>query len=231
MIDSLLVFNHSAPGALGTSVPLNADAAVGTVHHITDVNDSVAEALKKFDFEFSINVGGVDSFTILGYFNNETFDRSRPFYALFLIHEVFHRYQFTKFDKLGEVEQDTENYDCSAQNIAMAILEERALKATLELEAGSEDAKNAAKQAVALRINRVAADKRILLDNAQKRGEGTAQWIEHKLDIEGAKRRANNIADGFKVPDANMTGVSEYYGFFRWYVSGAALMSMAEQLQ
>lgn len=115
---------------------------------------------------------------------------------------MFHRYQNQRFTgPFGD--QDVQNCPVTADAIAMAALEERALAEALETNSQLVR-ETAARRLSALRMARLQADERIVLDNEQERFEGSARYVEHRLagdDIRFAYHRGNYSAELFGDPD------------------------------
>lgn len=225
-----LAINHPEADAMGDATELS---VVGTpfisAHRIENVNDDDLATLNGVtNFDFFAMVGGVDSFLIEAgtdeFFNLATVD-----YASTVLHEMFHRYQgfaFTGFN----VGQDIEGYDYSAENLALATLEERALERALD-SADSGTRRRNAEYFAALRMVRLDRDDRVVLDDAQEAVEGSARYIEHLSagnDTAFTYHYGNYTSD--LVTDAPQQGAKDHFGFGRWYSSGAAALAILEQL-
>ena len=132
-------------------------------------------------------------------------------------------------------DQDVENYAYTADNLELATLEERALAAAVT----ADDAtmrETAARRFAAIRLVRWQADPRVVLDNDQERFEGTARYLEHRLaggDTRFAYHGGNYDVDLLGDPDAVWElgdTVKGYYGFDRFYATGAAILRVLDLL-
>ena len=147
---------------------------------------------------------------------------------------MFHRYQFARFGGRRGA-QDIENYAFDADNIAMATLEERALKEAVT--AGDRATREAAaRRFAAIRSTRFLADRRVVLDHDQERFEGSARYLEHRMagDDTRFRRHGGNYKAGLVGdPDAlsqRRLGIKEYYAFVRFYATGAAVLRALDLL-
>lgn len=229
-VEGVLLLNHPDADAVGSATTLQIDGTVfETAHYVTDLADA-ARIKQVRAFDFNTEIGGVDSFVMIADSSDDFFDPTTKDYVSTLLHEMFHRYQNESFS--GSVAfQDVEGYDYSAANIELATLETRALKAALETSDVTER-QVAARHFGAIRAFRLEQDGRVKLDNSQERLEGTARYLEHAMagkDREFVYHGENFGAEMFVNP-AVVGGIKDWYGFGRWYSSGAAVIHLLKQL-
>jgi hypothetical protein len=224
-----IAINHPAADKLGDATPIDSRdwSHIQTAHRITDPID--AERLARTqNFEFSIDLGGIDSFVInLG---GGAIENDRDFPAT-LVHEIFHRWQDQGF-VFTNGNQNVDGYNYDKENIELAMLENEALIAGLEATTESER-KQAARHFAALRLQRRTDDRVRALDDNQERYEGTARFIEHVTASEGdgGHYDMNNFTRELGDPALHIeSGVKDWFGFGRFYSSGAAAMRLAELL-
>ncbi|MEM7143213.1 MAG: hypothetical protein AAF548_19485 [Actinomycetota bacterium] len=218
-----IAINHPDPDALGKATELDR-SSFGSVHRIDDVADpEYYEGLDAFDFHAQL--GGVDSFAMVAGGSDEFFDPAQPDWASTWLHELFHRYQDAAFapDDAG---QDIEGYDYSADNIRLAVLEERALAAALRTD-DADERLAAARHFAGLRVARLAADPRVVLDQGQERLEGTARYVEHRFAADDTAYTYHD-ANYDRELDLGLTdGTKDHFGFGRFYGTGAAVLRLA----
>ena len=227
-----VTINHPDPGAIGDAVEVDADGrTLGPVHRVRNIDGDAAARLRAMEaFEFDTTIGGVGSFLMNAGGGDPFFDPTTLDYSSTLLHEMFHRYQEQAFPNLA-VDQDIEGYAYTADNLELAALEDRALVAALRADDPSAR-EVAARRFAGIRLARLAADDRVALDGAQEMFEGTARYLEHRFagdDTGYAYHRDNYDAELGAAP-AEQAGVKEYYGFGRWYASGAAVMRLLDDL-
>ena len=226
-VRTVLAINHPDPDAIGAAVELPTDGLpFRSLHRIDTPTDlEPYQTLAGFDFHFK--AGGVDSFAMIAGGGDEFFDPMTLDYNATLLHEMFHRYQDQAFSgDLGT--QDVEGYAYTKDNLALAVLEDRAL--TEALNADSDDERRvAAERFSALRLVRRAADPRVVLDDNQEMFEGTARFVEAKMAGQntGYRYHENNF-DRDLLTKFMDEGVKEGFGFGRFYASGAAMLRVAE---
>jgi len=224
-----LAINHPVAVNLGTATPIDtAGTPFTSLDLITDLDERSTLAAVQ-TFEFSIVVGGIDSFAMVAGGSDEFFDPSTKTYASTLVHEMFHRYQAETFEDRGLV-QDIDGYDYSADSLALIGLEQRALKAAIAAE--TEPARlSAARHVVAIRTTRLLADSRAALDSRQEVREGTARYVEHVLGGTNATFDYNlaNVGESL-IADIPAENIKGEMAFGRWYASGAALLHLLDQL-
>ncbi len=228
---NLLALNHPDPDALGAAKEIKSNDLPFTAHTITDPSD--AERLDAVvNFEFNITLGGVDSFAIAADSSDEIMSPTSPEFPATFVHEIFHRYQVEAFDE-GEFFQDVEGYPYEAENLELAVLEERALLQALTA-ATDEDRKAAARRFAGIRLARRAAEPAVAeLDDGQELAEGTARYIEHQVNSEesGGSYHGKNYDRDLIVDLGGLQGgIKESFGFGRFYASGAAIIRVIDEL-
>ena len=235
-VGSVLAINFPAPKRLGIARELDSTGTVfESLHLVQDLDPAVENGLESVEsFEFSIQLGGVDAFAIVARKDDPSLDPATLDWTSYFIHELFHRHQDRTFTgPFGD--QDVENYPVTAETIAMAALEARALRAALE--AGSQtDREVAARHFAALRMARLLEDGRVGLDNEQERVEGSARYVEHRLagnDTRFWYNGGNYHVDLFGDPDSLLEQgirVRDYHAFDRFYATGAAILRTLDLL-
>ena len=231
-VESLLAINYPSPGALGDATALNVgDAPFRSLSRVVNVEPDFAAMLEEIPhFELSADLAGVDSFAIVA--DNGSFDPTTPNWTAMFIHEMFHRHQmFSTFDDRRRF-QDFEDYPFDADNMALATLEDRALKAAIAAGDGAAR-ETAARRFAAIRIERLRSDYRVSHDNHQERVEGTARYLEHRFASDDTRfsYHAGNYGADFQTDiDAVMrTGqIKSHYALYRSYGSGAAILRILE---
>ncbi len=223
-----VAFNHPEPEALGNVTAVDAAGLpFRSVHLVTDPTDAAAmDALEGFDFHAKL--GGVDSFAMVAVEADDFFDPTSKDYVSTLLHEMFHRYQNQAFQQMAG--QDIEGYAYTAENLELAVLEERALHAAVT--ATTDEAREAAaSHFAAIRQTRLAADPRVELDDSQETFEGSARYIEHRLSDDstaGYLLHGDNYDVDLVTNFDLVSGIKETFGFGRWYASGAAIFRLLD---
>jgi len=225
----VLAINHPNPTALGESTAVPVEGLTFTSHTVTNPVDAAAMDNMKF-FNFNFMAGGVDSFAISATPGDSLFDAELPEFNAFFMHEMFHRYQNMGGFKETFVDQSIATYPFTAENIELAVLEERALYAALVATA-AEQRNQAIKHFAGLRLARRAAEPRVTLDDAQERYEGSAKFIEHRMakDDVSFQHNQTNYAQTLTT-DLSLIyqgTIKQYYGFARWYNTGASILELA----
>ena len=226
----------SPPGKLGDATALSvAGRPFKSLHVITNLEAGIKRKLRDIEnFEFTTDIAGVDSLVMTARGGDEFFDPSKPNSTSTFIHEMFHRYQIKRFaDEQGV--QDVENYAFDAGNIEMAMLEERALKEGITtLDAAAREA--ALRRFAAIRMARLGADRRVVLDNGQERSEGTARYVEHRMagrDTRFTYHGGNYEDELVENSDALLGSgqpIKDHYAFGRFYATGAAILRALDLL-
>ena len=233
-VESLLAINYPSPRALGDATALNAgDAPFRSLSRIVNVEPEYAAEFKAIQFlELSADLAGADSFAIAA--DGDTFDPTNPRWASTFIHEMFHRHQLYSTFADGWGHQDFEGYPFDADNLALATLEDRALKDALAAGDGAA-LETAAQRFAAVRVGRSRSYYRLSHDNHQERIEGTARYLEHRFaggDDRFSHHSGNYGADIQTDIDAVIrTGeIKSHYSLYRFYGSGAAILRILELL-
>lgn len=166
-IESVLAINFPFPESLGDATPLDTSGTpFESLHVITNLADDVEASLEAIpNFDFNVDLAGVDSFVMVACGFREVFEPATVDWTATFLHEMFHRYQNLSF-RGSEGEQDVEGYAYSTENLSLAMLEDRALKAAITTDDGTER-ERAARRVAAIRMARLAADGRVRLDDDQ----------------------------------------------------------------
>lgn len=228
-VQRVVTINHPDPDALGEATAVELDGLPFAAHLVTDLVDPGSlEAIPSFDF--TSQQGGVSSFVLIADPTDAFFDPTTDEYAATYLHELFHRHQILSWVETGF--QDIENYPLTADNLALATLEERALAAAMT--APDDDERDlAARRFVALRLQRRSAESAVAeLDDAQEAAEGTARWIEHATagQDDGATYDADNFDRDLQTDLGGVQGVKDTFAFGRFYASGAAVVELLDRL-
>ncbi|MYA86541.1 MAG: hypothetical protein F4Y12_13270 [Acidimicrobiaceae bacterium] len=234
-VATVVAFNHPAPAPLGSSV-LRVDVDGQDVAVIGSPADPDALA-SMAPFDFFADIGGTDTFVLIGQHGASGVEPGTPEFAALMAHESFHRYQFDNWSPDDRV-QDIDGYDFSAANLELVLLENRILIAAYEAGTVSE-IEHFARQFAAVRRARHERDSRTSLDELQERTEGSARYLEHLIgDSLGNVYTARNHTRELVFYDdsldrgatANAGGIRSFFGFGRFYSSGASLLSLLDRL-
>lgn len=234
-IVSVLALNFPSPDQLGSAIELCLEGTpFHSLHRIDDLEADLVPRLTRIrNFEFNAYVQGVDSLVVIARTGDFILDVAKRRWSILFIHEMFHRYQYAAFR--GERQpQDFEAYPLTAENLALAALEDRALVEAVSATDGSVR-EEAGRRFAAIRITRLKADRRIALDNDQERSEGTARYLEQRLaeaDVRFRTYMSDHTAalwpDPFWPPGGS---VKSYYSFGRFYATGAAILRLLDLLE
>ncbi|MCY3506914.1 MAG: hypothetical protein OXH41_12190 [Chloroflexi bacterium] len=233
---SALAINFPSPETIGEPTPLSVEGTPFTsLHYFTDLNADIKERIATIPrFDLDTGLGGVATFVMIAGGGEEYFEPSSLVWTATFMHELFHRHQIVQFRGFA-TSQDFENYPFTAENIALAILEDRALREAVTT--GDADIrKTAARQFAALRMARLDTDNRVAHDNDQERIEGSARYIEHRMAGDDTRffHHAGNYEWGlFGDPQQRQemqVPVKQYFGFIRFYASGAAVLRTLDLL-
>lgn len=234
-IDSALALNFPSPEELGDVTVLHTGGTLfRSLHRIDNIEVELTQQLMAIEnFEFNAYLRGVDSLVVIARKGDFVLDPTGLRWSVLFIHEMFHRYQRASF-KGARVPQDLEAYPLTAENLALAALEDRALVKAISTTDDDVRA-TAARHFAAIRITRLAADLRVSLDNDQERFEGTARYLEHRLAGADARFRPY-VPDYSAVLFTNPVlppglTVKWYYSFGRFYASGAAILRLLDLLE
>lgn len=234
-VDSVLALNFPSPEELGDVTTLStAGTPFQSLHRIDNIDADVIQRLTAIEnFSFNEYLRGVDSLVVVARDGDFVLDPTELRWSVLFIHEMFHRYQHASF-KGARGLQSLETYPLTAENLALAALEDRAL--TKAISTTDDDVRStAARHFAAIRITRLTADQRVALDNDQERFEGTARYLEHRLASTDARFRSvvgdysmHLFTDPILTPGLTVKG---YYSFGRFYASGAAILRLLDLLR
>lgn len=234
-VAAVVAFNHPDSQELGSRVRgLDVDG------HRVEVIDEVADPdrlASMAPFDFFADIGGTDTFVLVGRAGEPGMEPGTPEFVALLAHEAFHRYQFDEWVP-GDLLQDVDGYDFSAENLELVLLENRILIAAYE--AGTlAETERLARQFAAVRSARHDRDGRVALDENQERTEGSARYIEHRIgDAIGNIYNSTNHTSELVHHDASLEdpaalggGIKLFFGFGRFYSSGATLLALLDRLE
>ena len=236
-VESALAINFPHPERLGDATAISvAGTPFASLHRIDRVSPAMMEIFAEIPhFEFNASLAGVDSFVMIAGGGDEFLNPAHVDWTATFIHEMFHRYQGFRFQGWSG-DQDVENYAYTAGNLELATLEERALAAAVAA-ADATARETAARRFAAIRLVRLQADRRVELDNDQERFEGSARYPEHRLAGEDTRftyHGGNYDVDLLGDPEAVREfgeSVKGYYGFGRFYATGAAILRVLDLLE
>lgn len=230
-----MAFNHPNPQALGT--PAQTFDVDG---HKIAVIDEVADPdwlAARSPFDFFADVGGTETFVLISQEGELGRESGTPEFISMLVHEAFHRYQGDEWWP-GATRQYFDRYDFSAENLELALLENRILIAAYR--AGDPgDLERWARQFAAVRATRRQRDFRVAHDEETERSEGSAQFIEHRIgeSIGNVYSTSTNHTWELEEYDQNLAApelqhysIKTFFSFLRFYSSGATLLVLLERL-
>ena len=233
-VAAVVAFNHPNPEALGSEIRnIDVDGhRVAIVGQVADPNRLASMA----PFDFFADIGGADTFVLVGQRGEPGREPGTPEFIAMVVHEAFHRYQFDEWAPDAAF-QDVAGYDFSHENLEMALLENRILIAAYQADTIPET-ERLARQFAAVRSARHQRDPRMALDEQQERMEGSARWIEHGIgDAIGNLYTSSNHTSELDVLDRNLEdpmsvlgGVKSFFGFGRFYSSGATQLALLDRL-
>lgn len=235
-VESALAINFPSPETLGDATKLSVNGTpFASLYRIDNITADVKQTFSSIpSFEFNANLTGVDSFVMIADVGDDFLNPASLDWVSTFLHEMFHRYQGFQFTG-SEGYQDVENYAFDANNIALATLEERALMAAVTSNNATTQ-ESAAKHFAAIRMVRLMADERVILDNDQERFEGTARYLEHRLagnDTRFYFHDGNHgigiVGDSDALLEAGAS-IKTYYAFNRFYATGSAVLHTLELL-
>ena len=245
-VEAAVAFNHPSPQALGTPARI-LDVDGHEVVVIGEVTDPSWLAWRA-PFDFFADLGGTDTFVLISQEGEPGSESGTPEFISMLVHEAFHRYQWDEWTA-STTRQYIDSYDFSAANLELVLLENRILIAAYR--AGNPgDLERLARQFVVVRAARHqrdhAWDNRVAHDEEQERVEGSAQFVEHRIgdsignvwytetnhtrDLEFYDEILSNpeaLADNIAWYEVS---IKEYFGFARFYSSGATLLVLLDRL-
>ena len=188
-------------------------------------------------FDFFADVGGTETFVLIAQEGELGREAGTPEFVAMLVHEAFHRYQWDEWTP-GTARQYVDRYDFSAANLELVLLENRILIAAYRAD-DSGDLGRLARQFAAVRATRRQRDFRVAHDEEQERVEGSARFIEHRIggSIGNVYSTSTNHTwelehydQNLAAPELQHSGVKTFFGFFRFYSSGATLLVLLERL-
>lgn len=232
---AVAAFNHPDPQALGSPVRgFEIDGhRVAVIDEVTDPDGLASMA----PFDFFADIGGTETFVLVGQTGQPGMESGTPEFVALLAHEAFHRYQFDEWVP-GTLVQDVDGYDFSVANLELMLLENRILIAAYQ--AGTlADTERLARQFAAVRSARHDRDGRVALDESQERTEGSARYIEHSIgdaigNIYNSTNHTGELVhydDSVENPAALGGGIKSFFGFGRFYSSGATLLALLDRLE
>lgn len=150
-------------------------------------------------------------------------------WALYLAHEVFHRFQLDNWNEQGGA-QDTADYPLDETHLALIMLETAALRAAVDARSEAARAEHT-RLFIAVREERMGRYAEVeLLDLPQEQIEGTARYVEHRIGSLLGFQYVN--LQTFTNPDALMAmperGIRSHAAFDRFYGTGAALCRLLD---
>ena len=233
-IEAVVAFNHPEPDALGSGI----HSAELDGHRVAVVGEPAdpERLLSLAPFDFFADIGGVKTYVLVAQRGEPGREPDTPGFVAMVAHEGFHRYQFDHWVP-GAAVQDVEGYDFGAENLELVLLENRILVAAYQAGTALET-ERLARQFAAVRAIRHARDPRVVLDEEQERMEGSARWIEHHMgDAIGNTYNSTNhtgelgyLDDSIGDPAAVLGSVKSFFGFGRFYSSGATVLALLDRL-
>ena len=233
-VAAVVAFNHPSPSPLGSAI---LDVEVGG-HRVAVVGEPAdPERLASMaPFDFFADIGGTETFVLVGQRGEPGREPDTPGFVAMVAHEAFHRYQFDHWVP-GATAQDVDGYDFGAENLELVLLENRILVAAYQARTVGET-ERLARQFAAVRAARHEREPRVALDEEQERMEGSARWIEHRMgDAIGNTYFSTNhtselgyLDESIDNPGAVLGNVKSFFGFGRFYSSGATVLALLERL-
>lgn len=233
-IEAVAAFNHPDPNALGRAI----HRAELDGHRVAVIGEPAdpERLLSLAPFDFFADIGGVKTYVLVAQRGEPGREPDTPGFVAMVAHEGFHRYQFDHWVP-GAAVQDVEGYDFGAENLELVLLENRILVAAYQAGTALET-ERLARQFAAVRAIRHARDPRVLHDEEQERMEGSARWIEHHMgDAIGNTYTSTNhtselgyLDESIGNPAAVLGSVKSFFGFGRFYSSGATVLALLDRL-
>lgn len=233
-VEAVVAFNHPNSSALGSAIAsVEVDGhRVAVIREPADPEGLVSLA----PFDFFADIGGVVTYVLVGQRGEAGREPDTPGFVAMIAHEGFHRYQFDHWVP-GATVQDVDGYDFGTENLELVLLENRILVAAYRA-ATVPETERLAHQFAAVRSARHARDARAALDEEQERMEGSARWIEHRMgDAIGNTYTSTNhtselgyLDDSIDNTAAVLGSVKSFFGFGRYYSSGASVLALLERL-
>ena len=235
VVEAAVAVNHPNPRALGDPTQsLDVDG-----HSIVVVGEVAAPdwLASRIPFDLLADIGGVDTFVVIAKEGRFLLEPGTPDFVATIVHEAFHRHEFEEWAP-SATRQYFEDYDYSAANLELALLEDRILIAAYE--AGNpDDLERLARQFAAVRTVRRQRDHRILHDEQQERSEGTARYIEHLIGDSIAifytstnhTRDLHLHAQVLSDRDVTPGEVTRFFSRSRFFSTGAVLHWLLDRLE
>ena len=234
-VEAAVAFNHPNPHALGApNQSLDVDGhKIAVIGEVTDL-DWLAS---RTPFDFFADVGGTDTFVLIGQEGELGSESGTPEFIAMLVHEAFHRYQWDEW-RPGTTRQYFDRYDYSAANLELVLLENRIVIAAYHADNPS-DLERLARQFAAVRATRRQRDYRVAHDEETERSEGSARLIEHRIgdSIGNVYHTSTNHTWELEQYDQNLAApklqhhsIKMFFSFLRFYSSGATLLVLLERL-
>ena len=233
-VAAVVAFNHPNPEALGSEIRhIDVDGhRVAVVGQAADPDRLASMA----PFDFFADIGSTDTFVVIAQRGEPGREPDPPEFIALIVHEAFHRDQFDEWVP-DTAFQDVAGYDFSQENLELALLENRILIAAYQADTIPET-ERLARQLAAVRSARHQRDSRVVLDEQQERMEGSARWIEHRIGDEiGNLYTSANHPSELDLLDRNLDdpmsvlgGVKSFFGFGRFYSSGATQLALLDRL-
>ena len=233
-VTAVVAFNHPNPDPLGGPIH---SLSIGGHEAAIIARPADPDALAaKAPFDFYADIGGIDTFVLIGQQGDPATEPGAPAFAALLAHETFHRFQFDNWSEAADV-HNLDGYDFSQASLGFALLENRILITAYETVSEAET-ERLARQFAAVRALRHADGYSAGLDEQQERAEGSARYLEHLIgDSLGNSYASGNhpgeimFYDGLDAEAAAQTaGIKSFFGFGRFYSSGATLLALLDRL-
>ena len=233
-LEAAVAFNHPKPEVLGS---LYCVLEIGGYRiAVTDKVSDPEKLVSMAPFDFFADIGGTNTFVLVGCSGELGMEPGTPEFVALLIHEAFHRYQFEEWVP-DSLPQDIDGYDFSVENLELVLLENRILIAAYQADTLAET-ERLARQFAAVRSARRGRDSRVALDGRQERIEGSARYVEHRIgDAIGNIYTSTNHTIELVQNDASLDrpstlegGIKSFFGFSRFYSSGATILALLDRL-
>lgn len=221
---------ESLPGAKQVTLP--AGIVLPPVYRLDNIPN--AERLKNvafFDYFYPIN----DKDVFMMYYIAESAENPSLVptsfqWIRYFTHEVLHKLQVENW-KTQMGKQGAADYPLVQENVAMMMVENKIILDALSAKT-SQDLKEKIQQFLAVRAERIKKWPAVAeLDNSLELNEGTARYIEYRLDDIAGEINQNpvnrEISAIFSIPPNNIRG---YLMFGRYYSLGAALCELLDRL-
>ena len=233
-VSAVVAFNHPNPDPLGSPIQRHDVDGHEAAVIVKPADPDALAAMAPFDFY--ADVGGTATFVLVGQQGDPSTEPDSPAFSAQLAHETFHRFQFDNWSEDATF-HSFDGYDLSRESLELALLENRIL-ISAHAAASAADAERLARQFTAVRAARHEASPSIGLDEQQERSEGSARYLEHLIgDILGSTYTAANHAGELMFYDdldaeaaAQLGGITSFFGFGRFYSSGATLLAVTHRL-